>query len=190
MSLKQYFNKPLTVALATVATATLALPFKAEALTFNFEFDNTDDVTVTPPLVGTGTFSFDGDPGNGDFALTSLANFDFSFTFGGNTFTNADITTPLANILVRISTSGSDRFVNFGGTRGGSFGGSIDFVNASSSLSFQPDFGLRYFSGSFRGNYQGVAAASTTTVPEPATVLGLLSVAGVGLLCKGRKLEK
>jgi hypothetical protein len=178
-----------SVALATVATATLALPFKAEALTFNFEFDNTPDATVLPPIVGTGTFSFDGDPGNGDFGLTSLANFDFSFTFGGNTFTNADITTPLANILVRISTSGSDRFVNFGGTRGGSFGGSIDFVNAS-TLSFEPDFGSLYFQVSFFGTYQGIAAASTPTVPEPATVLGLLSVAGVGLLCKRRKLEK
>jgi hypothetical protein len=31
--------------------------------------------------------------------------------------------------------------------------------------------------------------AAPTTVPEPSTVLGLLSVAGVGLLCKGRKLE-
>jgi hypothetical protein len=189
MSLKQYFNKPLTVALATVATATLALPFKAEALTFNFEFDNTPDATVLPPIVGTGTFSFDGDPGNGDFALTSLANFDFSFTFGGNTFTNADITTPLANILVRISTIGSDRLVNFGGTGGGPFDGSIDFVNAS-TLSFEPDFGSLYFQDSFFGTYQGIAAASTPTVPEPATVLGLLSVAGVGLLCKGRKLEK
>lgn len=35
-----------------------------------------------------------------------------------------------------------------------------------------------------------LANYSLTTVPEPATVLGLLSVAGVGLLCKGRKLEK
>ncbi|MFM7711509.1 MAG: PEP-CTERM sorting domain-containing protein, partial [Microcystis sp.] len=34
-----------------------------------------------------------------------------------------------------------------------------------------------------------LANYSLTTVPEPATVLGLLSVAGVGLLCKGRKLE-
>jgi len=38
-------------------------------------------------------------------------------------------------------------------------------------------------------NYS-LTPAGTTTVPEPATVLGLLSVAGVGLLCKGRKLEK
>ncbi len=35
-----------------------------------------------------------------------------------------------------------------------------------------------------------LANYSLTTVPEPATVLGLLSVAGVGLLCKRRKLEK
>jgi hypothetical protein len=78
--------------------------------------------------------------------------------------------------------------VNFGG-RGGPFNGSIDFVNAS-ALSFEPDFGSLYFQVSFFGTYQGIAAASTPTVPEPATVLGLLSVAGVGLLCKGRKLEK
>ncbi|AKV65344.1 hypothetical protein VL20_103 [Microcystis panniformis FACHB-1757] len=37
-------------------------------------------------------------------------------------------------------------------------------------------------------NYS-LTPAGTPTVPEPATVLGLLSVAGVGLLCKGRKME-
>ncbi|MFM7713952.1 MAG: PEP-CTERM sorting domain-containing protein, partial [Microcystis sp.] len=66
MSLKKYFNKPLTVALATVATATLAQ--SASAATFNFSFSN-----VQGPVSGTvqGTLTLpDGDGTN--LAATSL----------------------------------------------------------------------------------------------------------------------
>jgi hypothetical protein len=190
MLLKKSLCHPLAISVA-LATATIALPFKAEALTFNFEFDNTPDGTgtVTPPFVGTGTFSFDGDPGDGDFALTSLPNFNFSFNIGANTFTNANIATPVANVLVRIATVGSDRFVNFGGSGGGPNNGSIDF-SGPGILTFQPNFGSLYFSAPFFGTYQGIAVTDTPAVPEPATVLGLLSIAGVGLLSKRQKQGK
>ncbi|MEA5536414.1 PEP-CTERM sorting domain-containing protein [Crocosphaera sp. XPORK-15E] len=173
------------------ASVTLAaFPLQSQALTFNFEFDNTDDGTVTPPIVGTGTFSFNGDPGNGTFALTSLAPFNFSYNIGTATFTNADILTPVANVTAIISTDGSDRFVNFGGTGGGPFGGSIDFRNGTNFLTFQPGGGSFYqASGGFFGTYAGTIPVTPASVPEPTTTLGLLVLGGLGVrsLIKGKK---
>eukprot|EP00804_Cyclotella_cryptica_P015401 CCRYP_008020-RA/>CCRYP_008020-RA protein AED:0.09 eAED:0.09 QI:238/0.66/0.75/1/1/1/4/98/305 len=152
-----------------VSTAVLAgLASVVEALSFAFEFDNTADSTVTPPIVGTGTFSFDSDPGPGTFALTSLPNFNFLFNFGSQPLSNADISTPLANILVRITGVGSDYSVNFGGSGGGLYGGSLDFVHSSNGdgLTFQPNFGLLYGSvGTIVtfGTFQGLTPSSSST---------------------------
>ncbi len=118
----------------------------SQALTFNFEFDAAGDgLPLDPPIVGTGTFSFDGDPGDGTFALTSLPNFDFFFDFNGDTFSNANIATPVSEVLVVISTSGSDRVVNFSNTNDFGSGpdeGSIDFENldnlSETFLTFEP----------------------------------------------------
>jgi hypothetical protein len=142
--------------------------------------------------VGTGTFSFDGDPGDGEFALTSLPNFDFFFDVSGATFTNADIATPVANVTAIISTNGSDRFVNFGGTGGGPFGGSLDFVNAASQvLTFQANGGPLYerSDAGLGGTYVGTTPATPESVPEPASGLGLLMLGGLGVssLIKGKK---
>ncbi|GCL54071.1 hypothetical protein NIES3806_14080 [Microcystis aeruginosa NIES-3806] len=185
MSLKKSFNKPLTVALATVATATLA-PV-ASAATFNFSFGN-----VEGPVSGTvqGTLTLpDGDGTN--LAATSLivtsapsalgytlpfdvlANptvvFDNSFTVSGGVIT--------ASSFVAENNNTDTLALNFlPGSLGSVFTvqGSAIFSSGvvdlnSTTLTYSP--------------------AAPTTVPEPATVLGLLSVAGVGLLCKGRKLE-
>ncbi|MBD2628609.1 PEP-CTERM sorting domain-containing protein [Trichormus variabilis] len=176
----------LLTSTVVAATAIAANPLKSQALTFDFVFDNSPNSTVTAPIVGTGTFSFDGDPGDGTFALTSLANFDFSFNFGATTFTNANIATPISNILAQISTVGSDRFVKFGGSGGGPFIGSIDFLNGSNRLSFQPGFGSLYFNNNGFGTYQGVAQVPTTSVPEPGSVLALLGV-GLGALVAQKK---
>ncbi|TAE57352.1 MAG: PEP-CTERM sorting domain-containing protein [Nostocales cyanobacterium] len=191
MSTKLKPLRQLSVSLLTstvvAATAIAANPLKSQALTFDFQFDRSPNSTVTAPIVGTGTFSFDGDPGDGTFALTSLSNYNFSFNFGATTFTNADITTPLANILAQISTVGSDRFVTFGGSRGGSLNGSLDFRNASGGLSFEPNFGTLYFNTSSGvGTYQAVAQVPTTSVPEPGSVLALLGV-GLGALVAQKK---
>ena len=60
-------------------------------MTFDFNLDDTFDETVTEPFVEEGTFSFDGDPGDGTYALESLSNFDFNFSFtDGSSFTNAE----------------------------------------------------------------------------------------------------
>jgi hypothetical protein len=169
--------KPLALLCAAgLTTAVLGHATPAQALIFAFEFDETPDTTVTPPIVGTGTFSFDGNPGPGTFALTSLPNFNFLFNFGSESFSNADITTPLANILVGITVVGSDYSVNFGGSRGGPLGGSIDFDNSNKFLNFQPDFGSLYFtapSPQFTaleqtfGTFQGL-----TPVPGPLPLFG------------------
>lgn len=142
--------------------------------TFTFQFDNTFDGTLTPPIVGTGTFTFTTDPGNGTFGFADFGTTQFSLNFGGVTFSEADIATPLSNVQLRITEVSGVRFLNFGGSGGGPFGGSLDFVNGSSSdLSFQPGFGSLYFSDANFGTYEAVL----DTVPEPATSMFL----GVGI---------
>jgi hypothetical protein len=188
MSLKKSFNKPLTVALATVATATLA-PV-ASAATFNFSFGN-----VTGPVSGTvqGTLTLpDGDGTN--LAATSVIVTSAPAALG--------YTVPF------------DVLANFTGVFGNKFTVSGGVITASSfaaqnntdgvsvlTLNFSPGtvgnlFNVRRSASTFSGVVDlnsttlTYSPAAPTTVPEPATVLGLLSVAGVGLLCKGRKLEK
>lgn len=164
-----------------LAAALLALSLTANAqLVFDFTFDNSNDGTVTAPIVGTGTVTLASDPGDGDFTFASVSP-TFAFTFGAENFTNTDLATPPGNIVLRITNDGTNRFLNFGGTTGGPFGGSIDFVNSTPmGLSFQPGFGPLYFlTGTFFGTYQGIV---TTAVPEPGTValsLGLVALGGL-----------
>lgn len=143
--------------------------------TFTFQFDNTADGTVTAPIVGTGTFTFSTDPGNGTFGLAAFGTTQFSFTFGAATFSDADIQTPLSNLLLQISEVSGVRYLNFGGSLGGPFNGSLDLVSSSSNLSFQPGFGSLYFQAS-QANF-GTYEAVLDAVPEPATSMFL----GAGL---------
>ncbi|GCA71225.1 hypothetical protein MiYa_02764 [Microcystis aeruginosa NIES-2519] len=184
MSLKKSFNKPLTVALATVATATLA-PV-ASAATFNFSFGN-----VEGPVSGTvqGTLTLpDGDGTN--LAATSLIVTSAPAALG--------YTLPF-DVLANFTNVAANSFTVSGGVITAS-----SFAQNSNteglSLNFLPGNFGSVFSVQGSGNpFTGVvdvnsttltfSPAAPTTVPEPATVLGLLSVAGVGLLCKGRKLE-
>jgi len=184
MSLKKYFNKPLTVALATVATATLA-PV-ASAATFNFSYTSSLG-TITATVDGTlqldnntvfvssiSNTTFNGSPAP---ALPFIGSFDalnLSGSLTGQAVLSLD-GSGLDFIACDNTACDNDLF--------GFFTGSDIFGNVAtgfrSERSYVPTFELF-----FLANY------SLTTVPEPATVLGLLSVAGVGLLCKGRKLEK
>ncbi|WP_039899688.1 PEP-CTERM sorting domain-containing protein [Microcystis aeruginosa] len=103
-----------------------------------------------------------------------------------------------------------DVLANFTGVLGNSFTVSGGEITASSFFAADGFGGLsnvltlNFDTGSYGnlfnlpgvGPFSGVVDLNSTTltyspvpVPEPATVLGLLSVAGVGLLCKGRKLE-
>ncbi|GEA27198.1 hypothetical protein MiAbW_01758 [Microcystis aeruginosa NIES-4325] len=177
------FNKPLTVALATVATATLA-PV-ASAATFNFSFGN-----VTGPVSGTVQGTLTLPDGDGTNAATSLIVTSAPSALG--------YTLPL-DVLANLTNLVSNSFTVSGGVITAS---SFAAQNSGAALT------LNFFPGTIGSVFtvQGSAAAFSgvvdlnsttltftptvpTTVPEPATVLGLLSVAGVGLLCKGRKLE-
>ena len=175
LKLKQSFNKPLTLALATVATTTL-VPV-ASAATFNFSYTSS---------AGTITATVDGtlQPDNNKVFVSSISN----TTFNGSPAPALPFVVPFIGSLAPqavLSLDGSvlDFFAcdttcnsEFGFLPAGIIAPVAVFVSAGGYGSVAELFVL--------ANY------SLTTVPESATVLGLLSVAGVGLLCKGRKLEK
>ena len=169
-----------SVALATVATATLA-PV-ASAATFNFSYTSS---------AGTITATVDGtlQPDNNKVFVSSISN----TTFNGSAAPALPFVGSLAGFISSGSVTGQAVL---------SLDGSVlDFfacdTTCNSEFGFLPagiiDPVAVFVSA---GGYGSVAELfvlanySLTTVPESATVLGLLSVAGVGLLCKGRKLEK
>ncbi|MFN7215386.1 PEP-CTERM sorting domain-containing protein [Microcystis sp.] len=175
-----------SVALATVATATLA-PV-ASAATFNFSYTSS---------AGTITATVDGtlQPDNNTVFVSSISN----TTFNGSPapalpLTGSSVDSIFAGVITGQAVLSLD-------------GSVLDF-SACNTTTCNDEFGFFpagfitpvavFLSGGGYGsvfelfvitNYS-LTPAGTTTVPEPATVLGLLSVAGVGLLCKGRKLEK
>lgn len=170
----------LNTALAAALLA-MAAAVPAEATVFNFNFDATFDGTVTAPYVGSGTFSFDGPALVGTYALTSLSNYAFDFTVNGFQFTNAELATPVANIAVAITLAGTDLLVNFGGSGGGPFNGSVDFVGTR-LLTLQPNFGPRYQSNTgSSGTFQGVSA-----IPEPMSA-ALLAIGLAGMTAARRR---
>ncbi|NCR41773.1 MAG: PEP-CTERM sorting domain-containing protein [Microcystis aeruginosa W13-11] len=173
-----------SVALATVATATLA-PV-ASAATFNLSYTSS---------AGTITATVDGtlQPDNNTVFVSSISN----PTFNGSPapalpFIGSYLDTILAGgVLTGQAVLSLD-------------GSGLDFIACDNTVC-DDGFGflppgviapVAFFnSGPAYGDVSSpelfiLANYSLTTVPEPATVLGLLSVAGVGLLCKGRKLEK
>ena len=195
------------ILLTLSAIALSIVPFKAHALTFDFNLDDTFDDTVSEPFVGTGTFSFDGELEDGTYALESLDNFDFNFSFtNGSSFTNADILTPIDEVLVIVSTTETERSVQFSNVN--PFGstellGSLDFANFDNQtfLSFEPpaiggDLNL-YAANEISGTYNGVAVSDVTSEPPSATPTpvpefnstgSLLGIGALGLgLIFGRK---
>jgi len=174
------FNKPLTVALATVATATLA-PV-ASAATFNFSYTSS---------LGTITATVDGtlQPDNNTVFVSSISN----TTFNGSAAPALPFVGSFAGVISSGSVTGQ-AVLSLDGS-------GLDFAACDTTLCDNNGFGFLASTFASIGGYGSVSEpfvitnysltpAGTTTVPEPATVLGLLSVAGVGLLCKGRKLEK
>ncbi|MCZ8038947.1 MAG: PEP-CTERM sorting domain-containing protein [Microcystis sp. LE17-20A] len=176
------FNKPLTVALATVATATLA-PV-AGAATFNFSYTSSAG-TITATLDGTLQ------PDNNTVFVSSISN----TTFNGSPAPALPFVGSFAGVISSGSVTGQ-AVLSLDGS-------GLDFI-ACDTTGCDDGFGFipagfgspveLFASGAGYGSVNFgeaflLANYSLTTVPEPATVLGLLSVAGVGLLCKGRKLE-
>ncbi|CCI21523.1 conserved exported hypothetical protein [Microcystis aeruginosa PCC 9809] len=163
-----------SVALATVATATLA-PV-ASAATFNFSYTSS---------LGTITATVDGtlQPDNNTVFVSSISN----TTFNGSAAPALPFVGSFAGVISSGSVTGQ-AVLSLDGS-------GLDFAACDTTLCDNNGFGFLASTFASIGGYGSVgepfvvANYSLTTVPEPATVLGLLSVAGVGLLCKGRKLE-
>jgi hypothetical protein len=165
-----------SVALATVATATLA-PV-ASAATFNFSYTSS---------LGTITATVDGtlQPDNNTVFVSSIGN----TTFNGSPAAALPFIGSFASVISSGSVTGQ-AVLSLDGS-------GLDFAACDTTFCDNNGFGflLDQFAsvggyGSLTGGEPFVLANySLTPVPEPATVLGLLSVAGVGLLCKRRKLE-
>jgi hypothetical protein len=166
-----------SVALATVATATLA-PV-ASAATFNFSYTSS---------LGTITATVDGtlQPDNNTVFVSSISN----TTFNGSPAPALPLVGPFFGGLA------PEAVLSLDGS-GLNFAASCGATNCDDAFGFVPPdlivpVAVFLSFGSYGSTVEPfvIANYSLTTVPEPATVLGLLSVAGVGLLCKGRKLEK
>jgi hypothetical protein len=175
-----------------LAVFSLVFVLTASATTFNFGFDNNPATGIQAPIVGTGAFTFASDPGNGTFAFNSLGAFSIAFSFvDGETFTGADIASDLSQVLVILSGSGMQRRLQFSDTGsggGGPFGGSIDFVSSSGTLSFEPSyFGGNldlYGTDAFFGSY--LATTGNVTVPDAGSTMMLMFLpvgALAGLQC-------
>ncbi|NCR11246.1 MAG: PEP-CTERM sorting domain-containing protein [Microcystis aeruginosa G13-05] len=176
-----------SVALATVATATLA-PV-ASAATFNLSYTSS---------AGTITATVDGtlQPDNNTVFVSSISNTTFNgspapaLPLLGSAFDWSVNNFPTGQAVLSLDGSGLD-FIACNTT---DCGGADAFaflppgVFAAEVFIASPAYGAS-FELFVLANYS-LTTAAPTTVPEPATVLGLLSVAGVGLLCKRRKLEK
>ena len=179
-----------SVALATVATATLA-PV-AGAATFNFSYTSSAG-TITATLDGTLQ------PDNNTVFVSSISN----TTFNGSPapalpFIGSYPDGILAGVVVTgqavlsldgagldfVACNTTNCIDGFGFLPPNAIVGNTTDLFASGAGYGSVNFGEAFL----LANYS-LTPAGTPTVPEPATVLGLLSVAGVGLLCKGRKLE-
>jgi hypothetical protein len=169
-----------------------ASPAGADA-TFTFGFDNQGlggTLPLVPPIVGTGTVTLATDPGPGTFALNSLGGFSMSFVFGTDTFSastgsSSEITTPLSQVLVVITSVPGGENLQFSNTQpfgGGAQEGSLDFTNPSGlSLTFQPPGfivrdrpGLILYQEGVQFQNQGVyLGTSVAAVPGPIVGAGL-----------------
>ncbi len=195
-------------AVVLIAAVTIAAAAPASAATnFTFQFDGVGlfdddfmplgDGPITPPVIGSGSFTSATDLAPGTYDLSSLSGFTFTVTVNGDTYTDADITTPLDGVSIRITDVGGGierLFFTESGTadsNAGLNGGSLDLSDGTNFLSFEPS--------SFGGNYlyqeTGSAgrylALSTAAVPEPSTwammVLGFGAL-GFGLRRRSRAL--
>jgi hypothetical protein len=119
--------------------------------------------------------------------IVTSAPADLGYTLPFNVLANfTDLVSNSFTVSGGVITASSFAAQSIGG------GLALNFVPGSFGSVFTVQGSAFAFSGVVDVNSTTItySPAAPTTVPEPATVLGLLSVAGVGLLCKGRKLEK
>ena len=177
--------------LAIVALS-LLFALKASAISFNFTFDN-DLAPGIQAVVGTGNFTFANDPGNGTFAFNSLGAFSMAFSFtNGVVLSAADILSDLSQVLVVLSTSGSNRRLQFSDTGaggGGPFLGSLDLANGTGALSFEPSYlggNLDSYqeagnskSANFFGSYLATSAGASVPDGGSSQTLMLLAIVAI-----------
>jgi hypothetical protein len=119
-----------------------------------------------------------------------------SFTFGDDTFTEADILTPLSEVLVILSAPGPLRrlqFSNINSFGSGPNAGSLDLINATGdNLTFEPPgfgFGLNLYSESSQPNQFPSGDYLASQIPEPASLV-LLATGIPGLMAFARARQR
>jgi len=183
--------KRLTLAAALSVFGTVG---SAQAVSFDLTYDDLGDGVIggAGTIVGSGTFSYDGPAVFGDFAFSTLTGISYSATFGGISFSTADM---LANTDFALSgihvfdLGGGLAGLTFTGTGGSVLGagagGALDARNGSDdNIWHEPSFGgigtapsaggtgsvNRYGGTVEEGDYTGVATLTATTIPEPASL--------------------
>jgi len=162
----------------------LCLPIPAMAgMVFQVGFDNTFDIgaiDATPPYVGSGELSFDNNLADGSYLLTSLSNLSFSFTIGGETWTEADSVFFDPDTEIVIFNTGR-RFYFNGVGNSTPEGGSFDVINSNSHiLTFEPnDFAAPpftlYVTPDYFGNFGSIPEPSTWVLAATGSLFGLLA---------------
>lgn len=189
-------KKTLLVVVGAVAVG-IGLARSASSATFKIFYDDTLGGGIDGNLVGTGTFSFDGPGYEGELALSSLTNLQFSANIAGSVF--EDIQTDLTQTKLLIFEDAGQTLATFTGVGGLLIGGSLDVQNVRDFISHEPgvagepccggtDLSRLYGLGSLggpSGNYQMVLA----TTSEPVSVLSFLAIGAVavGTALKNKK---
>jgi hypothetical protein len=186
-----------TVVTTTALSAAIAIEApQAKAVTFDFTF-GTD---------GTGQMSFDDI--SQPTALQDLTNFSFFVDFPGFYTGSLFFTTDSAfgsefqdsDVIVDVAGTAPNRTITFVDPEPGDFGGAqVDFTDTGNFSNFSFFFNLRdsehepgYFLGGDGSNFTPLideepgsvtiveAADTSTSVPEPASILGLLAIGAMG----------
>jgi hypothetical protein len=186
-----------TILSVLLAGSAVTVPFAAQAANV-FDFQFYEGSPSPSSLVGGGTFATSTDLGPGTYDLTSLSDFSMAFGFiTGNSYTQANIATPLTGVAVRITDLGGgleQLFFTEGrgpGADGGPLSGSLDLINGANSLSFEPTFfgGNVLFEEGPTGRTGFFGQYNAFSVPEPASA-ALLGLGFLGFVASRRKSAK
>jgi hypothetical protein len=198
-------SAPILRTAVAIALGLIGVAHSVKAGTiFSFQFDNQginavnlhNDGPIVPPVVGTGQLVSPIDLAPGTYDLTALPGFTADFSFSdGQTYNQADITTPIAGVAVTVDVSGRLFFTESGaaGSDGGPWQGALDLFNGSTSLTFEPSVSGGNFlyaengPTGYGGRYSALATPEPT--PEPASV-PLLASGLIALMLVGSRRRK
>ena len=181
-----------------IMSALLLFSISGRAATLPLFFDGVDNGLLIGPFVGTGEFSYDGPMlPDGDYFYEDLLSPAFHADFGGDTFDESHIVTPLDEIIVVITGGGTQvLFGNIFTSGNTDAGGALDFENFANDTEFQLSFepypggpgpnSLLYFTSNNFGDYGSVEDAPPIPIPA-ALPLFISALAGLGYLGRRRK---